>query len=106
MGVDVVIAKQNTIVVAPVVDLRRVAAYDMTNFMEQVQQVGRKVNNIDMVATVSKLLAVESEEAKKMLQSYNLPYSVSSESEKQKVLNYLRAKGATDDYPGREARND
>jgi len=106
MGVDVVLAKQNTIVVAPVTDIRRIAAYDLVNFMRQVKQVGRNINNIDMVATVSEKLTVGEEEARKLLLKYNLPYQVSSESEKQKALAYLRERGTTDGNSSRRAEQD
>jgi len=90
MGMEVVLAKQGTIIVIPIIDVQRVASYNLQSLMDKIEKAGYQHSTIDIVALVSKELSLNIEESKQLLLQYNLPLHVDSESQKQQIIKILR----------------
>lgn len=77
-GVDAVIARQNTVAVIPVVDLRKVASYNLEELLQKIEEtnLSSKVNLVDRVC---KEFGKKRHEVNKIISKYRYPQYVDEE---------------------------
>lgn len=91
IGPDALLAKDGTIVKAPIMDIKRVGVFSRpTEVMDILKSMTDKNNSIDMVEAVSKEMSWDEVQARSFILRYNLPQQAINEQHKQSIIQRVK----------------
>lgn len=88
MGGDAVLAKDQALIRIPINDVKKVAIYDPDWFYKQLKLTNNK-KLFNVVQIVSEELGINTEQAKEILLTHNMPFKVNSNNECGKILRLI-----------------
>lgn len=91
---NIMIAKENTLIIIPSEDIRQVASYDPQVFKNRLKNTGlpwhKKI--IDVIEEISKYYNISKDDVEKVLKDYNFPKNVETKKELEDLISKLPAK--------------